>query len=143
MQKISSYCEEVFWFLKQFGSDYEKYIENLAFFNGVNMSIAQIGEFANKLSDEFCENHNEIPWRKIYNVRNHIIHGYADIDGDILWNTIIVDIPALYEYTTDVLQKEKPEKTSILLKLEKAKEKVKQQDSIENIRKKNKEHTIE
>ncbi len=56
-----------------------------------------IGEAARGISDEFKENHPEIPWIDIIGMRNRLIHGYFDIDLDIVWNTVKSDVPALKE----------------------------------------------
>jgi uncharacterized protein with HEPN domain len=54
-----------------------------------------IGEAANSLSEEYQEGHGEIPWKKLISMRNRLIHGYFDINYDIVWNTIKQDIPQI------------------------------------------------
>ena len=44
-----------------------------------------IGEAANRLPDEFKENHTEIDWHKIRGFRNRIVHDYFGIDYSIVW----------------------------------------------------------
>ena len=51
-----------------------------------------IGEAASKLSHEFRENHSEIPWALLIATRNRLIHGYFDINLDIVWITISRDL---------------------------------------------------
>lgn len=36
-----------------------------------------------------------IPWPRIVSMRNRLIHGYADIDKNILWKTASEEIPEL------------------------------------------------
>lgn len=43
----------------------------------------------------FTENEPGIPWRQLYGMRNHLTHGYFDIDKQIVWNTVAVDIPVI------------------------------------------------
>ena len=57
--------------------------------------IEIIGEAANKISDESREDLPQIPWSNIIGMRNRLIHAYFDINLDILWKTIIEDIPPL------------------------------------------------
>ena len=59
------------------------------------MPLAQIGELARILSDEFKNAYGEIPWRKISGLRNHLIHGYGQIDWAEIWDTAVNDIPEL------------------------------------------------
>jgi uncharacterized protein with HEPN domain len=59
--------------------------------------IQVIGEAASGLSDEFTSEHSEIPWRQIVAVRNRVVHGYFEVDVDILWDVAVVDVPGLAE----------------------------------------------
>ena len=54
-----------------------------------------LGEAANRISDEVHEAHPEIPWRKIIDNRNYLIHGYDGIRPDELWGTISDSVPTL------------------------------------------------
>jgi len=38
---------------------------------------------------------SSIPWPAIISMRNRLIHGYFDIDADIVWQTATVELPAL------------------------------------------------
>ena len=49
-------------------------------------AVELIGESANRLSDEFCERHNQIPWRKIIGMRHVLAHNYWQIEPDIVWD---------------------------------------------------------
>jgi uncharacterized protein with HEPN domain len=61
-------------------------------------SVENIGEAAGKLSDGFREAHASIPWDRIIGMRNRLIHAYYDINRDILWQTVIEDLPALIRH---------------------------------------------
>jgi len=52
-------------------------------------------EAASKVSDDTRSACPEIPWSAIADMRNRLIHGYFDIDVDIVWNTASIEIPAL------------------------------------------------
>jgi uncharacterized protein with HEPN domain len=54
-----------------------------------------IGEAANGLSDGFRESHSDIPWDSIINMRNRLIHGYFDINLDVVWQTVTEDLQEL------------------------------------------------
>lgn len=56
-----------------------------------------VGEAANALSESFKQKHPDIQWRSIISTRNRLIHGYFDVDLDIVWNIITCDLPALLE----------------------------------------------
>ena len=65
------------------------------FSKAVLYSLLIIGEAAAGVSDEFKENHPHIDWRRIIGMRNRLIHGYFDVNLDIVWDTVIVHVPEL------------------------------------------------
>ncbi len=58
---------------------------------------AIIGEAASKVSQEAREQIPGIEWRDVIGMRNRLVHVYFDINLDILWGTVIYDIPKLLE----------------------------------------------
>ncbi len=52
-----------------------------------------IGEATKRLSDEFREQHPMIPWRQMAGLRDVVIHDYDELDFDILWNVIHINLP--------------------------------------------------
>jgi uncharacterized protein with HEPN domain len=54
-----------------------------------------IGEAASKISLSFRETHKQIPWTLLIATRNRLIHGYFDINLDIVWKTIDQDLRGL------------------------------------------------
>jgi uncharacterized protein with HEPN domain len=57
--------------------------------------IQVIGEAAAGLSDAFISQHAEVPWRQINATRNRVVHGYFEVDLDILWDVAVIDVPGL------------------------------------------------
>lgn len=58
-------------------------------------SIEIIGEAANRVSHEVRQRYSTIPWQDIVAMRNRLIHAYYDVNLDILWDTITVELPQL------------------------------------------------
>lgn len=54
-----------------------------------------VGEAANGVSPEFREAHPHIAWKEIIGARHHLIHGYFDVDYDIVWQILTSDLPPL------------------------------------------------
>ena len=54
-----------------------------------------LGEAAASVSEGYREEHPEIPWRPIVSARNRLIHGYHDVDLDIVWSIVTVELPPL------------------------------------------------
>jgi uncharacterized protein with HEPN domain len=66
--------------------------------------IQILGEAAARLSDEFQEQHHDIPWFKIIGMRNILVHDYFKIDVNAVWSVVENDIPVLYAQITRLLQ---------------------------------------
>ena len=65
------------------------------------MLIEAIGE-SNKQIDKITEGNllakrPEIPWKDVIGIRNHIAHGYFDIDGDMVFDVVKNDLDSLLE----------------------------------------------
>lgn len=69
------------------------------------MLIEAIGESVKQIDKithgELLKERPEILWIDVMGIRNHIAHGYFDIDGDIIFNTVkkdLVDLQKAIEY---------------------------------------------
>lgn len=58
-------------------------------------ALQNIGEAASRVSADTRHSKPEIPWGRIIAFRNRIVHGYFDIDLEILWQIIQVELPEL------------------------------------------------
>jgi len=65
------------------------------FLFGLVRAIEVIGEAAGRTSDALRADAPDIPWTLIVSMRNRLIHAYFDIDRDILWKTVVEELPAL------------------------------------------------
>lgn len=54
-----------------------------------------IGEAANLVSEETEDRYPQLPWRQMVGLRNRLIHGYDEVDLDILWDIVREDLPPL------------------------------------------------
>ncbi len=62
---------------------------------GLVKHVEIIGEAVYKLTLEYRASHNEVNWDDIERMRHVLVHGYYKIRPIQLWETIVVDIPAL------------------------------------------------
>ncbi len=53
------------------------------------------GEAAGRLSEEFRQSHPELEARRLKALRNVLIHGYADVDLETVWDVVRHDLPSL------------------------------------------------
>ncbi|MCH7666488.1 MAG: DUF86 domain-containing protein [Acidobacteria bacterium] len=54
-----------------------------------------IGEATKQLSQETTAKRLEIPWRRVAGLRDRLIHGYASVDLDTVWEVTVRDLPSL------------------------------------------------
>ena len=54
-----------------------------------------MGEATKKISDTFKEKHPEVPWKDMAGMGDKLIHDYIDVDLNIVYQTVAVDIPNL------------------------------------------------
>ena len=57
--------------------------------------IEVIGEAAKNISDEFKNQHKEVPWKEIIGTRDKLIHHYFGVDLAIIWQIIVKFLPDL------------------------------------------------
>ncbi len=65
--------------------------------------IEIIGEAANRVTSATQAEHPDIPWPQIIGMRNRVIHAYDEVDLDILWDVIELDLPPLIEQMEQIL----------------------------------------
>ena len=62
-----------------------------------------IGEAVTSISESTKNKYPEIPWRKMVAMRNRLIHGYFDVNYDIVWDTIKNDLPDVILLLKDIV----------------------------------------
>jgi uncharacterized protein with HEPN domain len=65
-----------------------------------------IGEAARNLSHDIKDSHPEIGWKQITGTRDRLIHGYFDVDLDIIWVILTRDLPLLVSSLEKLLSQE-------------------------------------
>jgi uncharacterized protein with HEPN domain len=54
-----------------------------------------LGEAASRVPGEARELHPDIPWAEMIGMRHRLIHGYDQVDHDIVWAVLSDDLPSL------------------------------------------------
>jgi uncharacterized protein with HEPN domain len=62
-----------------------------------------LGEAANRVPPEDRGRYPRIPWPQLVSLRNRLIHGYDQVDFDILWQILTRDLPPLVEELEAIL----------------------------------------
>ena len=103
--KILEYCEEIEAILARLNHSEEKFLKDKGLSAGAVFYIAQIGELAAHFSEDFKEEHSEIPWREIKGMRNILIHEYHTASPKTIWETATEDIPSLRTMLLECVEK--------------------------------------
>jgi uncharacterized protein with HEPN domain len=64
-------------------------------FNACLSQLTQLGEQAKKLSNELTENHSHIEWHQIKGFRNRVVHEYARVNMELVFETVSKSLPLL------------------------------------------------
>jgi uncharacterized protein with HEPN domain len=96
VDKILSYTE---------GLTESKFLENTMIQDAVIRNFEIIGEATKKLTKEFREENNHIPWKDIAGMRDVLIHDYIGVDLWAVWNTVNDYVPALKREIEKLLEK--------------------------------------
>lgn len=65
--------------------------------DSIMFRIIQVSENNGKLSEQFKENHSDVPWLAIKGMRNRIVHDYGCVDFTFVYDTISRGIPEMLE----------------------------------------------
>ncbi len=85
--------------------DYERFSSNPMILDAVIRNFLIIGEAANKVPEAIKDAHPDLPWKKMYDMRNKLVHDYLNMDASILWETLQNNLPDLAQMISKVLSK--------------------------------------
>ena len=74
----------------------------------LNLSLTRLleimGEAANRVPEETQSQYPQLPWLQMIGLRNRLIHGYDQVDFDILWNIVKQDLPGLISQLQEIVR---------------------------------------
>ena len=88
---------------KSNGLTYEGLVSDKIVFGGIVYYTMIIGEAAYHLSKPFKEKYNETDWVQITRMRHNLVHGYYQVDPDVVWFVLQDDLKPLREQVTRYL----------------------------------------
>ena len=77
------------------GHDMSAFVADRKTYHAVIYNFMIMGEAANMLTQKFRDTHTETQWRQITNMRNFLIHGYHNVEDDLVWEAVSKDLQPL------------------------------------------------
>ena len=68
--------------------------------------IEVVGEAASQVTPDFQDRHSQLPGSNIIGARHRLIHGYDEVDMDIVWSIIQEDLPKIAQQLEEIIKKE-------------------------------------
>jgi uncharacterized protein with HEPN domain len=65
--------------------------------------IEIVGEASAAISLETTARYPEIPWRQVRGMRNRLIHGYYEVDLDVVWDTVVHNLAPLLKILEQIV----------------------------------------
>lgn len=89
--------------------DFAQFQNDLKTVKAVELNFIVIGEAASQIPSELQAAHPEIPWSLMRALRNRLVHAYFQIDKQIVWDTLQVDLPPLLPMLKSLLDVPDPD----------------------------------
>ena len=93
-QKIEKYTD---------GMSHEEFVSDEKTVDAVLRNLEILGEASKLITEDVREHAPEIPWSEMAGMRDKLIHGYATIDLDIVWQTVTEEVPQLRSKLDELL----------------------------------------
>ena len=77
------------------GLTYGAFLDDTMVQDAVVRNLEIIGEAVKGLPAEFRKKHKSVRWQDIGAMRNRLIHDYAGVNWEIVWNVIQTKLPEL------------------------------------------------
>lgn len=104
IQHIRDYCDEIRKTIQRYGADFAVFDLDADYQRSISFCILQIGELSGGLSEEYRKaTSSRVQWGPMKGMRNLVAHNYGSMDREIIWETAMVDIPALKQFCDEQL----------------------------------------
>ena len=101
LRDIIEYSDNVARFIK--GYSFESFVADKMIYYSVMKNVEIVGEAAYMLSKAFKKAHPTTPWKTVQGMRHVLVHDYAHIVSETLYDTAVNGIPELREQVAKYL----------------------------------------
>jgi len=89
------------------GLDFRKFKQTYIVVDAIIRNFEIIGEASKNIPTDVHKKYPEIPWRKMYGLRNLIAHEYFGIDYEMIWEIARKNLPQNRIDLIEIIRKEK------------------------------------
>jgi uncharacterized protein with HEPN domain len=86
------------------GMTFDTFCADSRTLKAVVWNLVIIGEAARLIPPDIEKAYPGLPWAQIRGMRNHIVHGYDQVDAEIVWQVIQTELPALVEVLERIMR---------------------------------------
>jgi len=100
MREVLDYLDDILESVEKIrrftqGMSYDEFIDDPKTVDAVLRNFEVIGEATKNVPDDIRKEHADVPWSEMAGMRDKLIHGYATVELQIIWETVQKEIPAL------------------------------------------------
>ncbi|MFW5758512.1 MAG: DUF86 domain-containing protein [Bacteroidota bacterium] len=86
---------------------FEEFVNDNMVVDAVVRNFEIIGEATNNVPEEIKNRHPDMPWRKMYGLRNVVSHAYFGIDHELIWEITQNNLPENIKEIKRIIDEEK------------------------------------
>jgi uncharacterized protein with HEPN domain len=101
LQHIEQSSEIALAYIKGFTK--AEFVEDVGLQDKVIRRLAIIGEAVKGLSQDFRKKHPKIAWKDIAGMRDVLVHEYYDVNTNLVWRVVKIQVPILKKYVSETL----------------------------------------
>jgi uncharacterized protein with HEPN domain len=96
LDDILAATEDIATFLNEldFGA-FDSFVQNKAVRYAILHGLTIIGEAAGRVSEPVKGKYPHLPWRRIIAFRHRVVHGYGELDLELVWRVATELVPQL------------------------------------------------
>jgi uncharacterized protein with HEPN domain len=86
------------------GMDFDSFAADEKTAYAVVRALEIIGEAAKRIPQNVRDQAPDIPWRAMAGIRDKLIHDYTSVNLEVVWQTVVIDLPGLAERLDGLIQ---------------------------------------